>query len=485
MANMCKNQAKIEPPLLMRFLHWPSGIVRKRKFAEPSGWLLWKCSIGTVWSAGPLCTTVNWQVSQARIYVLRDDTTTFPVNPHKIWCVLNTMVLRTPIKSSFRRRHSPTKNPCSKKECPDDQMEDPPQGHRDLRSRLSQKRGWILAFLAAPGNPSPCSNLQQWHHWFCGRQPWNSVGFFVEAGSVGLKALDICTFNFNGQAAVPSRVFVNVKVLPLHLFLKSLSIIWMDEVYKAQALVGVTLGVPWQVKKVEETLKSMFLDLVHKHVLAVVKRNILHDNRHHGLKWRASRSVSCVWWLLWLLHILHLSRLDFWMLRMQLRLLHLPLQHLNDWHHLIHLHGWLHLWAEDELQIPWHFPWRHRCDKDGWMGWVGWRTCWARTRSKPSVVAVVTVLKHGHFVLLWFWLRCYEVWILYRVVPLSQTLLNHHWSSSLSLLIHTCFLMDLRRFGFRIFWTINGLVFFGKIFFRENLHRKPSIFPFNILGFSG
>ena len=59
----------------------------------------------------------------------------------------------------------------------------------------------------------------------------------------------------------------------------------MDEVHKAQALVGVTaIGVPWQVQKVEETLKSMFLDLVHKHVLAVVKRNILHHNRHHGLK---------------------------------------------------------------------------------------------------------------------------------------------------------------------------------------------------------
>ena len=122
------------------------------------------------------------------------------------------------------------------------------------------------------------------------------MGFFVEAGSVGLEALDISTFNFNGQAAAasPALRVVFVKVLPLHVLLKSLSIIWMNEVQKAQALVGVTLGIPWQVKKVEETLKSMFLDLVHKHVLAVVKRNILHDNRHHGLKWRASRSVSCV-----------------------------------------------------------------------------------------------------------------------------------------------------------------------------------------------
>ena len=152
------------------------------------------------------------------------------------------------------------------------------------------------AFLAASGNSSSLSNLQQWHHWLCGRQPWSSVGFFVEAGSVGLEALDISTFNFNGQAAAasPALRVVFVKVLPLHVLLKSLSIIWMNEVQKAQALVGVTLGIPWQVKKVEETLKSMFLDLVHKHVLAVVKRNILHDNRHHGLNWRASRSVSCV-----------------------------------------------------------------------------------------------------------------------------------------------------------------------------------------------
>lgn len=44
------------------------------------------------------------------------------------------------------------------------------------------------------------------------------------------------------------------------------------------------------------------------------------------------------------------------------------------------------------------FPWRHRCDKDGW---VGWRTCWtARTPPKPSIaIAVVTVLRHGQVVL--------------------------------------------------------------------------------------
>jgi hypothetical protein len=68
-----------------------------------------------------------------------------------------------------------------------------------------------LAFLAASGNSTPFSNLQQWHHWLCGQQPWTKVGFFGEAGSVGLEALDICTFNPNGQAAL--RVFF-VKVLP-------------------------------------------------------------------------------------------------------------------------------------------------------------------------------------------------------------------------------------------------------------------------------
>ena len=110
----------------------------------------------------------------------------------------------------------------------------------------------------------------------------------------------------------------------------------------------------YNVEKIEATLKSMLLDRVYKDVLAVVKRNVLHGNRHHGLN-LPSRSVSCrVWWPC------HICHLDFW----AQRLLHLPEQHLNDLHNLC---GWLPLWAEveDKLQIRWSFPWRHRCDQDG------------------------------------------------------------------------------------------------------------------------
>jgi len=190
-----------------------------------------------------------------------------------------------------------------------------------LKFDLAFHHGLSLAFLAESSgtwNSTPFSNLQQWHHLFGGQKPWTNVGFFGEAGFVGLEALDICSVNLNGQAT--QHVFF-VKVLPLHVLLKPFSVIWTEEVHKAQALVCVSLGVPWQVEKVEDTLESMLLHLVHKHVLAVVKRNLHHDNRHHGLNWFASR-VSCVW-------TCHLSRLDFSMLR----LLHL-LQHLNSLRHL-------------------------------------------------------------------------------------------------------------------------------------------------------